>query len=307
MNGSNVIAQRNSDGSFYWLHQDHLGSGRKMTDTSGTMTYRAEFDPYGKLLLEWSQGNVANRNSKKFTGYERDAATGLDYAQARMYGSEWGRFLSPDPLGFASANKKSPKSLNRYSYVEGNPVNAIDPSGNLLANPDEGGSACSFGFWGTGYGDGFGNFTITCVWGSFWSCSIPTYGDSGGGEEQKPKGVKYWYPTPDWSSLIKGKLSQNSFQDFINSWIKGVEKETNTKAYFRSIGRALLITDIVLDFDGTYDGGNYGATNSFGGSPNDGAKNGKSGTIYISAALVARFSSPEYTIFNSTRGQRILF
>ncbi len=129
MNGGNVVAQRNADGQFYWLHPDHLGSGRKMTDTSGNLTYRAEFDPYGKLILEWSLGNQANRNSKKFTGYERDAGSGLDFAQARMYGSEWGRFMSPDPVGIMSASSVSPKSFNQYSYVDGDPVNKVDPSG----------------------------------------------------------------------------------------------------------------------------------------------------------------------------------
>ena len=100
-----------------------------MTNTSGNLTYRAEFDPYGKLLFEWSA--TPNQNTKKFTGYERDAGSGLDYAQARMYGSEWGRFLSPDPSGLASANAYSPMSLNRYSYVGGDPVNRVDPSGLL--------------------------------------------------------------------------------------------------------------------------------------------------------------------------------
>ena len=127
MNGGNVLAQRNPDGQFYWLHMDHLGSGRKMTNTSGNLTYRAEFDPYGKLTYEWSA--TPNQNTKKFTGYERDAGSGLDYAQARMYASEWGRFLSPDPLPWKKIRLKRPRSLNRYSYVEGNPVNFTDPSG----------------------------------------------------------------------------------------------------------------------------------------------------------------------------------
>ena len=147
MGSGNVIAQRNADGQFYWLHADHLGSGRKMTDTSGNLTYRAEFDPYGKLLYEWSLGNQANRNSKKFTGYERDAGSGLDFAQARMYGSEWGRFLSPDPKGFASTNKNSPLTLNRYSYAGGNPANNIDRAGtdfNLFSLP---GTGSIFGSW----------------------------------------------------------------------------------------------------------------------------------------------------------------
>ncbi len=127
MNGGSVVAQRNPNGQFYWLHLDHLGSGSKMTDSSGAMTYRAEFDPYGKLLYEWS--SPTNLNTRKFTGYERDAATNLDYAQARMYASEWGRFMSPDPMGLGSSKLTSPQSLNRYSYTDNNPINRIDPTG----------------------------------------------------------------------------------------------------------------------------------------------------------------------------------
>lgn len=126
MNGGAVVAQLNPNGQFYWLHLDHLGSGRKMTDSTGAMTYRAEFDPYGKLLYEWS--SPTNLNTRKFTGYERDAATNLDYAQARMYASDWGRFLSPDPLGLGAANLASPKTLNRYSYSYNDPVNYNDPT-----------------------------------------------------------------------------------------------------------------------------------------------------------------------------------
>jgi RHS repeat-associated protein len=118
MSGSSVVAQLNPNSSFYWLHLDHLGPGRKMTDSSGNVVYRAEFDPWGKLTYEWS--SPGNLNTRKFTGYERDAATNLDYAQTRMYSSEWGRFLSPDPAGLGAARMTSPKSLNRYAYTEGN-------------------------------------------------------------------------------------------------------------------------------------------------------------------------------------------
>jgi RHS repeat-associated protein len=123
------------------------GSGRKMTDASGAVVYRAEYDPWGKLLYEWSA--PANLNRRKFTGYERNAATNLDYALARMYSSEWGRFLSPDPAGLRAARMTSPKSLNRYAYTEGNPINYRDPSGlgifgwfssfwGWLSNPERG-------------------------------------------------------------------------------------------------------------------------------------------------------------------------
>ncbi|HEY6242707.1 MAG TPA: RHS repeat-associated core domain-containing protein [Pyrinomonadaceae bacterium] len=53
-------------------------------------------------------------NRKKFTGYERDSETGLDFAQARHFSSSQGRFTSADSLLGSLAN---PQSLNRYAYV----------------------------------------------------------------------------------------------------------------------------------------------------------------------------------------------
>jgi len=65
-----------------------------------------------------------------FTTYERDAESGLqngnDYAFARSYASGNGHFLSPDPLG---GDPSDPQSWNRYAYVENDPINLADPSG----------------------------------------------------------------------------------------------------------------------------------------------------------------------------------
>src|SRR3954469_7339899 len=56
---------------------------------------------------------------------------GLDYADQRYYASSYGRFNTADPYG-GSARLGNPGSWNKYSYVQGDPVNQIDPSG-LLA------------------------------------------------------------------------------------------------------------------------------------------------------------------------------
>jgi RHS repeat-associated protein len=72
---------------------------------------------------------------QKFTGYERDAETDLDFAQARMYHKNHGRFTSVDPL-MASANAEHPQSWNRYSYTFNNPLNFVDPDGRK-ATPDD--------------------------------------------------------------------------------------------------------------------------------------------------------------------------
>jgi RHS repeat-associated protein len=65
----------------------------------------------------------------KFTGKERDSESGLDNFGARYNSSAMGRFMSPDPLGILTGQPGDPQGLNLYSYVENNPVNAVDPDG----------------------------------------------------------------------------------------------------------------------------------------------------------------------------------
>jgi RHS repeat-associated protein len=94
----NLVAQQSRDGQFYWSHTNHLDSGIKMTDSTGAMKQRTEFAPYGQALLEWSASGDTYLNTNKFTGYERDETTGLDYARARTYMNGRGRFSQPDPI-----------------------------------------------------------------------------------------------------------------------------------------------------------------------------------------------------------------
>ncbi len=62
----------------------------------------------------------------RYTGKERDTESGNDYFEARYYGSNMGRFLSPDPTGGHLIN---PQSLNRYAYALNNPLTNTDPTG----------------------------------------------------------------------------------------------------------------------------------------------------------------------------------
>ena len=108
--GGGLLALQSYYGDFYWVHQDHLGSGRKLTDMSGNVVYRGEFDPYGQIVFERSNYGTGElyKNSKKYTGYKRDWATNLDNANARSLNHKAGRFLQADPLGLGAADATNP-------------------------------------------------------------------------------------------------------------------------------------------------------------------------------------------------------
>lgn len=130
-------AQQSSTPTTTYLTIDRLGSPRVMTDRSGSVTSRRDFMPFGEEIhagvggrteaLKYSLSGVDSVRNR-FTGYEKDAETGLDYAQARMYESNHGRFTAVDPL-MASVSAHDPQTFNRYIHTGNNPVNRTDPSG----------------------------------------------------------------------------------------------------------------------------------------------------------------------------------
>jgi RHS repeat-associated protein len=107
-----------------YVHWDHLGSTRMITDEHGVSIAAFKYYPFG-MEAESSGGDELRQ---KFTGHERDDRVGLDYMMARSCRMALGRFLEPDPYE-VSARPALPQSWNRYAYVLNNPVNAIDPDG----------------------------------------------------------------------------------------------------------------------------------------------------------------------------------
>jgi RHS repeat-associated protein len=93
---------------------DRLGSVR----ANGGLANIPYF-PYGAEQTPTTEG------SSKFGTYIRDAV-GQDYAEQRYYNAGMGRFWSPDRI---AGNISNPGSLNKYAYVQGDPVNFNDPRG----------------------------------------------------------------------------------------------------------------------------------------------------------------------------------
>jgi RHS repeat-associated protein len=60
------------------------------------------------------------------SGEQYDSDLGLYYLRARYYNPLTGRFLSRDP---EDGKPLDPKTLHKYLYAGGDPVNAMDPTG----------------------------------------------------------------------------------------------------------------------------------------------------------------------------------
>ena len=114
-----------SDGQTYFYHRDGLGSVIAITDSTGQVVRRYGYDAWGNIIYADGSGPV---NSLTFTGREYDEESGLYHFRARAYDPRLGRFLQKDPQ---QGRLLLPQTQHRYSYALNNPVNFVDPTGEL--------------------------------------------------------------------------------------------------------------------------------------------------------------------------------
>ena len=123
------------------------GSIETVAGPSGVQSFR--YDPFGRrieLRNPTRDGVAASDVRKGFTAHEHDDAAGpREHARPHVH-PRAGRFLSPDPY---VASPYDGQSLNRYSYVNNNPLNWVDPSG-FEAGGASGGPATEQGYGMTG-------------------------------------------------------------------------------------------------------------------------------------------------------------
>ncbi|RMG03209.1 MAG: RHS repeat-associated core domain-containing protein, partial [Acidobacteria bacterium] len=126
---------------------DHLGSPRINTDANGNVTARHDYHPFGEEIgtLAVAPGSPQPRTAalgyqsdsvrQKFTGYERDNESSLDFAEARYYNFNHGRFTSTDPITMSFKRAIDPQRINLYAYSRNNPLRYIDPDGQDIEEP----------------------------------------------------------------------------------------------------------------------------------------------------------------------------
>ncbi len=123
-----ILAQHDGDTTasrYFYLH-DRLGSVRQIIDIAGDVNNRYTYDPFGKPFATETEETVTN--PFKFTGQFFDSEIDEYYLRARMYDPILSRFTSRDPV---YGQLKEPLSLHEYLYCSNNPVNKIDPRGEL--------------------------------------------------------------------------------------------------------------------------------------------------------------------------------
>jgi RHS repeat-associated protein len=101
-----------------YIHADHLGSAQAITDAGQAIDWDLVAGPFGEL--EDLTATLAY--NPRLPGQVADVETGYRQNRFRDYDPSIGRYLQSDPIGLEGG-------LNTYAYVEGNPVNIVDPLG----------------------------------------------------------------------------------------------------------------------------------------------------------------------------------
>lgn len=122
--------------SQYWI-KDHLGSSGAVTNASGAVTQRFGYDPWGQRRFADGRADPTgtlvydypSASDRGFTGHEHLDDVGIIHTNGRLYDGRIGRFLQADPLIQEWARYQG---FNRYSYVLNNPLNATDPTGEII-------------------------------------------------------------------------------------------------------------------------------------------------------------------------------
>lgn len=134
---------------------------------NGTLACAVAYDPYGVPLRPEPEGSgggsadanglcqqtssgvrLSTGNAAWYRGNSRDAATGTYQLGTRTYDPSKGAFTTPDAYRVASPSTDlsvgvDPLTSNTYTYVNGNPLNAWDPSGHMLLDAGGGGGSSS--------------------------------------------------------------------------------------------------------------------------------------------------------------------
>ena len=147
----------NDGGTLRFLLGDHLGSTSVAADTSGAKLGEVRYYAWG--AERYTAGSTPT--TYRYTGQRNESELGLMFYGARWYDPALGRWAQADSIVPQPGN---PQSLNRYTYVNNNPLKYVDPSGHC-AEIESNDPAC-WALYGQVAG-AFGSAVPTDLW--MWS------------------------------------------------------------------------------------------------------------------------------------------
>jgi len=103
---------------FYYYHRDHLNAVQLISDSTGKSNAVVKNGSFG----DFNQGADLFALLYLLPGQLGDLETGNIYNAYRNYEPTTGRYMQRDPIGLGGG-------LNQYAYVNGDPVNRMDPLG----------------------------------------------------------------------------------------------------------------------------------------------------------------------------------
>jgi len=210
--GDQPVAQTFTDPSLptRYTFTDHLGTPLLQTDSTATVVWRAEYEPYGGVYT-YRVGDESDPQALRLPGQEADPVLGgQKYNIFRWYRSEWGRYTQADPITNFERRRlwsyRDPSSgirgiprdsillgENEYGYSRGNPLVVTDSLGlcsscSSCPSPPIPASGCP---WQTPYGPSVAQ----------------AYGNAIGGPfNNNLNGVSKTFPNDAWSNCVRGCL-----------------------------------------------------------------------------------------------------
>ena len=130
--------------TLYFVHADHLQRPELMTNATGSVVWRATYEPFGTVSS--ITGSLVE--NQRFPGQWFQLEAGLAYNWHRHYDSTTGRYTTPDPLGVRAGPSV-------YGYVSNNPLVFTDPRRLAIGDfppppPGYDPSTWSHGIWDNG-------------------------------------------------------------------------------------------------------------------------------------------------------------
>lgn len=114
----------------FYYHPDYLGNVEYITDMDGLPYQYFLYTSWGETIKEEKAATNTWESPYRFNGKELDEETGLYYYGARYYNPQTSVWLSVD------AKNSERAWLSPYQFVQNNPVQLVDPDGNLDEDPN---------------------------------------------------------------------------------------------------------------------------------------------------------------------------